>query len=74
MSESEKDYRKMIRRHVVTNRDIGKGTKIEPSDLVLKRSSAEDVLTDLNDAYEKVLKNNLRKNSPISSLDIEERN
>jgi len=71
MSESEKDYRKMIRRHVVTNRDIGKGTKIEPSDLVLKRSSAEDILTDLNDAYDKVLKNDLKKNSPISPSDIE---
>lgn len=70
MSEAEKGYRKMIRRHVVTSRDLKKGSKIAPSDLILKRSSAEDVLTDLALAYDKTLNRDFKKNTPIATNDI----
>lgn len=71
MSDSEKHYRKMIRRHVVTNCSIDKGVTIQPSDLVLKRTSASDVLTDLTEAYDRVVKYNLKKNTPILFSDVE---
>ncbi|HCC54606.1 MAG TPA: NeuB family protein [Desulfobulbaceae bacterium] len=70
MSEVEKGYRKMIRRHVVTSRDLKKGSIIAPTDIVLKRSSAENVLTDLDLAYDKTLNCDLKKNMPIATNDI----
>lgn len=70
MSAAEKGYRKMIRRHVVTSRDLKKGSKIVPSDLVLKRSSTEDVLTDLDLVYNKTLNCDLKKNTPITTKNI----
>lgn len=70
MSQAEKVYRKTIRRHVVTSRDIQKGLKIAPADLVLKRCSSENVLTDLELAYGKTLKRDLKQNTPIDPGDI----
>lgn len=70
MSEAEKGYRKMIRRHVVVSRDITKNSRISPADLVLKRTSAEHVITDLGQAYQKTLKRDLQNNAPISPDDI----
>lgn len=71
MSEAEKGYRKMIRRHVVTSHNLKKGITILPTDLVLKRTSAENVLTDINLVYQKKIKLDIGKNLPISSNDIE---
>jgi sialic acid synthase SpsE len=70
MSEAEQGYRKMIRRHVVIRHDMAAGMRLKPSDLVLKRSSAEDVLTDLELALDKKLKRDLKQNIPIKPQDI----
>lgn len=71
MSLAEQSYRKMIQRHVVASRDLTKYSRIAPGDLVLKRTSAEQVITDLDQVYEKILKRDLRNNGPILSDDIE---
>jgi sialic acid synthase SpsE len=71
MSEAEQGYRKMIRRHVVTSRDLPAGTRLSPFDLVLKRASAEQVITDMELAYGKTLKRALKSNSPLSPSDID---
>ena len=70
MHDAEQGYRKMIRRHVVVRHDLAAGTRLKPTDLTLKRSSAEDVLTDLTFAYGKTLKRDLKKNTPIGPKDI----
>jgi len=70
MTGAEAGYRKMIRRHVVVRYDLAAGAPLEPTDLLLKRSSAEDVLTDLTLAYGKTLKRDLAKNTPISPKDV----
>lgn len=70
MAEAEQAYRKMIRRHVVVSRDLKSGSKISPDDLVLKRTSEEDVIMDLTLVYEKTLKRDLRQNAPILPSDI----
>lgn len=71
MSEAEQGYRRMIRRHVVTSRDIPIGTRLSPTDLVLKRASAEKVITDLELAYGRTTKRGLKANSPLSLNDID---
>lgn len=71
MAEAEHAYRKMIRRHVVSSRDIEKGSKIAPADLVLKRTSSKLVITDLASVYEKTLKRGVQQNTPISPTDID---
>lgn len=70
MSESEQGYRKMIRRHVVASADLHVGAVITPANLVLKRTSAEDIMTDLTPIYGKTLTRKIGKNSPLSSTDI----
>lgn len=70
MAEAEQAYRKMIRRHVVTSRDLENGSKIAAADLVLKRTSSEQVITDLASVYQKPLKRRVQKNTPISPADI----
>ena len=70
MADAEQAYRKMIRRHVVASRDIKSGSKISPDDLVLKRTSEEHVITDLNKAYDKTLTRDVRKNTPVLSSDL----
>ena len=71
MSEAEVGYRKMIRRHVVTNRDLPGGSKIKPNDVVLKRTSSEQVITDFAMVYEKTIKHDILKNTPISQMDFD---
>jgi len=70
MHDAEQGYRKMIRRHVVVHHDLAAGARLKPADLVLKRSSAEDVLTDLTLAYGKTIRRDLKKNTPIAPKDI----
>ncbi len=71
MSEPEQGYRKMIRRHVVASDNLVCGQVISPSDLVLKRTSSENVMTDLQSCYGRALKKNILNNSPLSLLDFE---
>jgi len=71
MSVAEQDYRKMIRRHVVTSRDVAKFSRISPGDLILKRTSAEHAITDMDQVYKKILKRDLQNNGPIFPDDIE---
>src|SRR3990167_1054649 len=70
MSEAEQAYRKMIRRHVVSNRALKNGTKISPEDVGLKRTPAEFVITDLSSVYQRILKRDIQQNSPILLADI----
>ncbi|MDP3086750.1 MAG: N-acetylneuraminate synthase family protein [Methylotenera sp.] len=70
MSEAEQGYRKMIRRHVVANQDISNGSRISPSDLVLKRTSSESFVSDLSSVYQKMLTRDVLKNTPILPDDI----
>ena len=70
MSQSECEYRKMIRRHVVANRDLEAGLVVSHSDLTLKRTSSEEVLTNLLFAYNKTIKYGVQKNKPLSPADI----
>ena len=71
MSESEQGYRKMIRRHVVAGADLRAGQVISPANLVLKRTSSEQIMTDLAPVYGKTLKRNILKNAPLAAADIE---
>lgn len=73
MSEAELNYRKQIRRHVVASRDIPSGSRLSSADLVLKRASADDVITDLNLVYGSVVKRDIAANTPLSMRDIEPR-
>jgi len=70
MSESERGYRKMIRRHVVASRNLEAGVVVSPSDLTLKRTSAEQVITDLSLVYQKTIKRGVQMNAPVSPADI----
>jgi len=70
MSESEKGYRKMIRRHVVTARSLTKGTQLSLADLALKRTSLEQPITELCAAYGKYLSCDKSENSPLSTNDL----
>ncbi|NHQ59253.1 NeuB family protein [Chlorobium sp. BLA1] len=70
MAEAEQAYRKMIRRHVVASRDLNQGATIVPADLVLKRTSSEQVVTDLTSVYQKTLNRDICINSPILPADI----
>ena len=71
MSDAEQGYRAMIRRHVVTGRALSAGERLTPTDLVLKRTSAEGVVTHLGTAYEKKLRRNLPAGLPLRPEDIE---
>ena len=70
MSESERGYRKMIRRHVVASRNLEVGDKISPSDLILKRTSADQAITDLSLVYQKTVKQAVSMNFPVLPKDI----
>jgi sialic acid synthase SpsE len=65
MSESELGYRKMIRRHVVTINAISKGEIIRSDNLVLKRTSSNNALTNLDDVVGKLAKSGIESNSSI---------
>lgn len=71
MSEAEQAYRKMIRRHVVARRDLQKGSPVAPTDLMLKRTSADAAMTDLGLVYQRRLTRDLRRDEPVTVSDIE---
>jgi sialic acid synthase SpsE len=70
MSQSELKYRKAIRRHVVTSKQLEKGKMITPEDVVLKRTSSEKVIHDLSLVYNKKLLKNLIKDEPLSNQNL----
>jgi N,N'-diacetyllegionaminate synthase len=70
MSVAEKDYRTAIRRHVVLNYDLEKDHVLSSKDLVLKRTSLDEPITDLTSAYDRKLKNKVKRNSPLKINDI----
>lgn len=72
MSESERGYRKMIRRHVVASKDLAVGTELSSSDLVLKRTSEEKCIHSLEFAYGKRLGRQLSENAPVLESDLVE--
>lgn len=70
MSEAEYGYRKMIRRHVVTRRSLVAGARIDPADIVLKRSAAINPLTDLSQVYGATIKRDIAINEPLLINDL----
>ena len=70
MTSDEAKYRSVIRRHVVASVDIQEGQAITPFDVVLKRSSAEDPITDLLSVYGKQAVRSIKQNSPIRQGDL----
>jgi sialic acid synthase SpsE len=71
MSDSEVKYRRAIRRHAVAARDLPAGTRIQPADVGLKRTSAESVVTDLEAAYGKTLLEPMRANAPFAPATLQ---
>ena len=67
MTQSEKKYRKVIRRHVVTSKLLKKGHKILSDDVVLKRTSSKEIIHDVNKVYGKTLKIDVQKNVALNS-------
>ena len=70
MSESERAYRKMIRRHVVARRDISEGSSLKPNDLTLKRTAVADALTSLDEAYGRQVLHDVGVNQPMTPATI----
>ncbi len=70
MSISEKKYRKVIRRHVVTSKPLKKGHTITKDDVLLKRTASVNVIYDLNNVYQKKILKDLGNNQPILENNI----
>jgi sialic acid synthase SpsE len=70
MSRAERQYRKNIRRHVVVSHDVKSGEIINSSDVVLKRTSAKQPLTEIKSVYGKKVSRSIGKNTPIIEGDI----
>ena len=70
MSDAETSYRNTIRRHVVAARDLDAETILSPADLVLKRSTAESPLKDIQLAYGKKLVRSKTANEPLLDSDL----
>jgi len=66
MSNSEKSYRKMIRRHVTSSKDLKKGTVLNSENLVLKRTASKNVIYDISLVYDKILTEDLEINKAIN--------
>lgn len=70
MSGAESQYRKNIRRHVVVSHDVMSGEIVNSSDVVLKRTSAKQPLTEIKSVYGKKVSRSIAKNTPIIEGDI----
>ena len=70
MSASEHGYRVMIRRHVVAARDLTAGTVLAPTDVVLKRTSAIEAVTDVRVVYGLTVRRAVAKDTPLLASDI----
>ena len=71
MSDSEKKYRKAIRRHVVSSKSLKKGDILKSEDLLLKRTASDDVIYDLHKVLGKKINNDLKKNQAITKYLID---
>jgi N,N'-diacetyllegionaminate synthase len=71
MSDAEKGYRTTIQRHVVARRPLHKGATLAPADLTLKRTSAEQPITDLRQVYAKTLRRDVDASTPILATDLD---
>jgi len=72
MSEAETGYRTAIRRHVVAARPLPAGTRLTPADVCLKRTSAEQPLTDLALAYHQTITRDVAANAPVLAADLQQ--
>ena len=70
MTKAEKNYRKNIRRHVVSTKDLIKGKKISPKDLTLKRTSSNEFISNLHDVYDREVLKFIPKNTAIKPNQI----
>jgi sialic acid synthase SpsE len=71
MSVREVAYRAAIRRHVVAARALAAGSVLGPADLVLKRTSAHQPLTELRSTYGRTLKRGVAADMAVRPSDIE---
>ncbi len=70
MTDSERHYRQWTRKHVVACRPIKAGTIITPEYVGLKRTPAENVLTELDAVYDTRALHDIATNQPIAAADI----
>jgi len=70
MTESELNYRKAIRRHVVATRNINSGDHLSKEDVALKRTSNSNAITNIKDAFSKTSVKDILSNQPITKEDI----
>tara|TARA_B100000945_G_C20412278_1_gene613231 strand:+ start:456 stop:1454 length:999 start_codon:yes stop_codon:yes gene_type:complete len=70
MSKEEIDYKKNIKRHVVSLRELEKGTIIKPKDLTLKRTGAKEFIEDIEKVYNKLVIKKIPFNTSINKDQI----
>tara|TARA_Y100000741_G_scaffold363143_1_gene350685 strand:+ start:323 stop:1327 length:1005 start_codon:yes stop_codon:yes gene_type:complete len=70
MTKSENDYRKNIKRHVVSVRKLLKGTTIKPKDLTLKRTGSSSFIENLDQVYNKIVLREIYPNQAINKDQI----
>ena len=73
MSQSELQYRQMIRRHVVANTDLKAGTDLKASHLVLKRTAESNPIMDLGSVIGKVLRQSVKAGQALTLGHISEK-
>ena len=70
MSNSEKGYRKFVRRHIITADYIPEGVKVTENHFVFKRSSLDGAITNLEDIIGREALLDLEKNHPVTLGDF----
>ena len=70
MSKSEDEYRKSIKRHVVSAQKLLKGSIIKPKDLTLKRTGASSFIENLDQVYNKIVLKEIYPNQAINKDQI----
>lgn len=71
MTGSEAGYRKMIRRHVVSARDLSSGETLTAQDIVLKRADVDDPITAPAEVIGRRLTAPVKANHAIRRTDLE---
>lgn len=71
MSETEKGYRKFVRRNVITSRRINAGEKVDRTHFVFKRSSLLGAITNVNDVIGKIARHGMDENQPVTLNDFD---
>ncbi len=70
LPKGELKYRDMVRRHIVSKKDLKQGDVINFADICLKRSSIETPIYNINEVIGKKLKISKKRNTPIGTNDI----